>query len=457
MATPRVEISELPTQTVVEPGNWLVVDDGGTTKKIDIALVGTSEEPVADAHIADPTAAHAASAISAVAGGGALVSNNVQGQLSEAATAINADVAALAAHLADTTDAHDASAISVPADSLLTGTTVEAQLQQANDQIATNTTAIDTVQDDLQGHIDTTVSAHDASSISFVPTGTIAATNVQDALVEISVEGGSSGGGGGAVSSVNGHIGAVVLNAADVGADSAGTALTLVNDHIGDATAAHAASAVSFSPTGSIAGTTAQTAIAEVATDAAAALAAHEAGTTAIHGIANTALLVVTSDPRLTDARTPSNHASSHADGGADELSLDGSQIVTGLVADARIASTIARDSEVSASIATHAAATDPHGDRAYALDLVDDLSGVSSPGTARTNLGLGSLATLNDVTWGYMPAGSTFLVKQASDGSWPFRPTARTDINGAWLGYPGLTDTPSGALADDEYKLRVP
>lgn len=42
-------------------------------------------------------------------------------------------------------------------------------------------------------------------------------------------------------------------------------------DHIADAAGAHAASAVSFTPTGTIAGTTVQTAVAEVATEAAAA------------------------------------------------------------------------------------------------------------------------------------------------------------------------------------------
>jgi hypothetical protein len=60
---------------------------------------------------------------------------------------------------------------------------------------------------------------------------------------------------------------------------------------------------------------------------AAAALAAHEADTTAVHGIANTANLVVTTDPRLSDARAPTAHAASHETGGGDPVaagSLDG-------------------------------------------------------------------------------------------------------------------------------------
>lgn len=49
----------------------------------------------------------------------------------------------------------------------------------------------------------------------------------------------------------------------------------------------------------------------------------------------------------------------------------------------------LATDTEVSSAVSAHAAASDPHGDRAYALALVDDLSGVSDAATARTNLGL--------------------------------------------------------------------
>lgn len=63
--------------------------------------------------------------------------------------------------------------------------------------------------------------------------------------------------------------------------------------HVNDSSAAHAASAISFAAGGTIAGTDLQTAVAEVATDAAAALASHEADTTSVHGIADTGALVV--------------------------------------------------------------------------------------------------------------------------------------------------------------------
>ena len=64
----------------------------------------------------------------------------------------------------------------------------------------------------------------------------------------------------------------------------------------------------------------------------------HEDDTTAVHGIANAANLVLTNDSRLTDARTPVAH--SHVDG----------DLPAGL----------ARDSEVTSAIDTHAAT--PHG-----------------------------------------------------------------------------------------------
>ena len=59
-------------------------------------------------------------------------------------------------------------------------------------------------------------------------------------------------------------------------------------------------------------------------TTTAAALAAHEADTTGVHGIADTSDLVVDTDARLTDSRTPTSHASSHKVGGTDPLTAIG-------------------------------------------------------------------------------------------------------------------------------------
>ena len=83
---------------------------------------------------------------------------------------------------------------------------------------------------------------------------------------------------------------------------------------------------------------------------------------------------------------------------------------------------------------------------------LLDDIDAPAQ----RTTLGLGSLATVNTVTLAQLPAGSVIDVFQASDTTWPARPTARTDIRINFIGYPGQTGTPSDAITNlDTYMLR--
>lgn len=89
-------------------------------------------------------------------------------------------------------------------------------------------------------------------------------------------------------------------------------------------------------------------------------------------------------DPSITNARTPTGAAGgvlggtypnpSFASDMATQAELDAEaalarnadNLTSGTVADARIAGTIARDSEVATAVSDHVAATDPHGDRAY-------------------------------------------------------------------------------------------
>lgn len=104
----------------------------------------------------------------------------------------------------------------------------------------------------------------------------------------------------------------------------------------------------SFDPAGA-----ADAAETRAAADTSAKVAAHEADTTNVHGIANTANLVVTGDARLSDARTPTAHAGSHGQGGTDPVTP----------------ASIGADSAGAANsaVSTHTGAADPHGDRAWA------------------------------------------------------------------------------------------
>ncbi|MFC8491794.1 hypothetical protein ACFUJU_13525 [Streptomyces sp. NPDC057235] len=89
------------------------------------------------------------------------------------------------------------------------------------------------------------------------------------------------------VVSVNDKQGVVTLGPADVEADPAGAAAA------------------------------AQTA---AAADATAKVSAHSSDTTDVHGIADTTKVVTTDDARLTNARTPTTHAASHATAGSDPV-----------------------------------------------------------------------------------------------------------------------------------------
>jgi microcystin-dependent protein len=145
---------------------------------------------------------------------------------------VSADGAALDAHLVDTSDAHDASAISVVATGNLAATDVQAALSELQTDV--DSRALTTA---LTDHINDGTDAHAASAVTNTPSGNLAATTVQAALNELQT---------------------------DVDSRATSTALT---NHISDTTDAHAASAITNTPAGNLAATTVQAALDELQTD----------------------------------------------------------------------------------------------------------------------------------------------------------------------------------------------
>jgi hypothetical protein len=93
------------------------------------------------------------------------------------------------AHINDTTAAHAASAVSNTPAGNLSSTTVQGALNELQSdidaEVTARTSAVGTVQSNLDAHLNDTVDAHDASAISNIPSGNLAATDVQGAVNEL--------------------------------------------------------------------------------------------------------------------------------------------------------------------------------------------------------------------------------------------------------------------------------
>jgi hypothetical protein len=109
--------------------------------------------------------------------------------------------------------------------------------------------------------------------------------------------------------------------------DSDGDALTITQEGTGRALVVNGSTSVS----GTLNATTLQQNGSGVALSS--ELTGHTSATTTVHGISDTANLVYTADARLSDARTPTAHASSHGSAGSDPVTLAQSQ-VTNLTTD---------------------------------------------------------------------------------------------------------------------------
>jgi len=105
----------------------------------------------------------------------------VAGAVSANTTAIGVNTAAIADHIADPTAAHDASAIAVTP----TGTIASTDVQAAIAELDTDTQAAGTA---ISDHLADPTDAHAASAVGVTPAGDLAATDVQAALEELDDE-----------------------------------------------------------------------------------------------------------------------------------------------------------------------------------------------------------------------------------------------------------------------------
>ncbi len=106
--------------------------------------------------------------------------DEVEGRLDTAEGSITTNASAISDHIADAVDAHDASAISNVPSGNLAATDVQGALNELQTELDGKA-----LSSDLSDHISDTVDAHDASAISNIPSGNLAATDVQTALNEL--------------------------------------------------------------------------------------------------------------------------------------------------------------------------------------------------------------------------------------------------------------------------------
>lgn len=148
----------------------------------DTGIASAAAQQTADNHIANPTGAHAASAIANTPLGN-LAATDVQGALNELQDEMDDARQDLVDHEQQVTDAHDASAISHTAITNLSSNNVQDALQELQEDIDTRATGTS-----LTDHTGAATGAHAASAISVTPTGNLAADDVQEALEELQAD-----------------------------------------------------------------------------------------------------------------------------------------------------------------------------------------------------------------------------------------------------------------------------
>lgn len=170
------------------------------------------------------------------------------------------------------------------------------------------------------------------------------------------------------------------------------------------------------------AGNHAHTGVYDPAGTAASAVAAHEADTTAVHGIADTSQLVLTSDGRLSDARTPTAHTHAPSE-------ITGTAVVT-------------TDSRLS-DARTPTAHTHPGSDiTSGTVDVARLPTGTTSTSVLAPTV----VDAAGDLIIG---TGADTVARLATGTPGQILGTSNTGNKTAWKDRPGAVHLPSGAIAE--------
>lgn len=286
---------------------------------------------------------------------------------------------ALQAHLDDTVDAHDASAISVVPFSTVAATTVQAALEELlaeavggggattldglSDVVITAAASGDVLRHNGSNWVDTpgtdhyeaagAVTAHNNATTFVHGVLDMEALETKVAGIEelADVTDAANVAAAGAVMEADTSTASMsfVVDEDNMASDSATKLPTqqsvkaYVDAHTGDSSAAHAATAVSFTPAGTIAASTVQAAVEEVATDAASALSTHVAAADPHTGYvleslydANTILIATSDNTPIALTVAASTFVGRKASGDIDDMSAaEAAALLTALVAKA--------------------------------------------------------------------------------------------------------------------------